>query len=86
MITEAEKLGIENASIRRQEIYFAILKNLQKKEKNYWGWSFTITPRWIWFPASNGIELFLPGADDIYVSPSQIEDLASELVILLRDQ
>ena len=34
LITEAEKLGIENAStLRRQEIYFAILKNLQKKVK-----------------------------------------------------
>ena len=34
LIKEAENLGIENAStLRRQEIYFAILKNLQKKEK-----------------------------------------------------
>ena len=34
LITEAENLGIENAStLRRQEIYFAILKKLQKKVK-----------------------------------------------------
>ena len=36
LISEAEKLGIENAStLRRQEIYFAILKKLAEKgEKN----------------------------------------------------
>ena len=34
LIDEAEKLGIENAStLKRQEIYFAILKNLLKKKK-----------------------------------------------------
>ena len=34
LITEAEKLGIENAStLRRQEIYFAILKKLAEKVK-----------------------------------------------------
>ncbi len=32
LITEAEQLGIENAStLRRQEIYFAILKKLAEK-------------------------------------------------------
>ena len=32
LIDEAEKLGIENAStLRRQEIYFAILKKLAEK-------------------------------------------------------
>ena len=32
LISEAEKLGIENAStLRRQEIYFAILKKLAEK-------------------------------------------------------
>ena len=32
LITEAENLGIENAStLRRQEIYFAILKKLAEK-------------------------------------------------------
>ena len=34
LITEAENLGIENAStLRRQEIYFAILKKLAEKVK-----------------------------------------------------
>ena len=32
LISEAEKLGIENPStLRKQEILFAILKNLQRK-------------------------------------------------------
>ena len=34
LITQAEELGIENAStLRKQEILFAILKKLQKKKK-----------------------------------------------------
>ena len=34
LITQAEELGIENAStLRKQEILFAILKKLQKKRK-----------------------------------------------------
>ena len=51
LITEAEKLGIENAStLRRQEIYFAILKKLAEKgEEITGGGVFTITPRWFWF-------------------------------------
>ena len=35
LITQAEKLGIENAStLRKQEILFAILKKLLKKRKS----------------------------------------------------
>ena len=38
LITEAEKLGIENAStLRRQEIYFAILKKLAEKGEEITG-------------------------------------------------
>ena len=38
LITEAENLGIENAStLRRQEIYFAILKKLAEKERKLQG-------------------------------------------------
>ena len=34
LITKAEKLGIENAStLRKQEILFAILKNMQKMKQ-----------------------------------------------------
>jgi transcription termination factor Rho len=35
LITQAEELGIENAStLRKQEILFAILKKLQKRKKS----------------------------------------------------
>ena len=38
LIAEAEKLGIENAStLRRQEIYFAILKKLAEKGEEITG-------------------------------------------------
>ena len=38
LITEAENLGIENAStLRRQEIYFAILKKLAEKGEEITG-------------------------------------------------
>ena len=38
LIDEAEKLGIENAStLRRQEIYFAILKKLAEKGEEITG-------------------------------------------------
>ena len=38
LISEAEKLGIENAStLRRQEIYFAILKKLAEKGEEITG-------------------------------------------------
>ena len=41
LITEAEKLGIENAStLRRQEIYFAILKKLAEKGEEITGEEF----------------------------------------------
>ena len=59
LITQAEELGIENAStLRKQEILFAILKKVAEKRGNYWSWCFTITTRWFWFPESNGVKLF----------------------------
>ena len=59
LITQAEKLGIENAStLRKQEILFAILKKGCRKRRDNWSWSFTIITRWIWFFKSNGIQLF----------------------------
>ena len=39
LIEQAEKLGIENAStLRKQEILFAILKNLPRKVKRLQEW------------------------------------------------
>jgi len=72
LITQAEELGIENAStIRKQEILFAILKKVAEKEE--------ITGAGVLQLLQDGFGFlramesnYLPGPDDIYVSPSQI--------------
>ena len=73
LITQAEKLGIENAStLRKQEILFAILKKLAQKNEQIIGGG-TIEVLQDGFGFLRAIESnYLPGADDIYVSPSQI--------------
>ena len=73
LITEAEKLGIENAStLRRQEIYFAILKKLAEKGEEITGGG-VLQLLQDGFGFLRAMESnYLPGADDIYVSPSQI--------------
>ena len=73
LIDDAEKLGIENAStLRRQEILFAILKkHAEKGEEITGGGVLQLLQDGFGFlraPESN----YLPGPDDIYVSPSQI--------------
>ncbi|WP_440937417.1 transcription termination factor Rho [Candidatus Pelagibacter sp.] len=73
LITQAEELGIENAStLRRQEILFAILKKVAEKEE--------ITGAGVLQLLQDGFGFlramesnYLPGPDDIYVSPSQIK-------------
>ncbi len=73
LIADAVKLGIENAStLRKQEILFAILKkNAEKGEE--------ITGAGVLQLLQDGFGFlramesnYLPGPDDIYVSPSQI--------------
>ncbi|MDC0627566.1 transcription termination factor Rho [Candidatus Pelagibacter sp.] len=72
LITQAEKLGIENAStLRKQEILFAILKKVAEKEE--------ITGAGVLQLLQDGFGFlramesnYLAGPDDIYVSPSQI--------------
>jgi len=73
LITEAEQLGIENAStLRRQEIYFAILKKLAEKGEEITGGG-VLQLLQDGFGFLRAMESnYLPGADDIYVSPSQI--------------
>ncbi len=73
LISEAEKLGIENAStLRRQEIYFAILKKLAEKGEEITGGGILQLLQ-DGFGFLRAMESnYLPGADDIYVSPSQI--------------
>ena len=73
LISEAEKLGIENPStLRKQEILFAILKKLAEKNEQ-------ITATGVLEVLQDGFGFlraiesnYLPGPDDIYVSPSQI--------------
>ncbi len=72
LISQAEELGIENAStLRKQEILFAILKKVAEKEE--------ITGVGVLQLLQDGFGFlramesnYLPGPDDIYVSPSQI--------------
>jgi transcription termination factor Rho len=72
LITQAEELGIENAStLRKQEILFAILKKVAEKEE--------VTGAGVLQLLQDGFGFlramesnYLPGPDDIYVSPSQI--------------
>ena len=73
LIDEAEKLGIENAStLRRQEIYFAILKKLAEKGEEITGGD-VLQLLQDGFGFLRAIESnYLPGADDIYISPNQI--------------
>jgi len=73
LILQAEKLEIENPStLRKQEILFAILKKLaQKNEQITGGGVLEILQDGFGF--LRAIESnYLPGPDDIYVSPSQI--------------
>jgi len=73
LISQAEKLEIENPStLRKQEILFAILKKLaQKKEQITGGGVLDVLQDGFGF--LRAIESnYLPGPDDIYVSPSQI--------------
>ncbi len=73
LISEAEKLGIENPStLRKQEILFSILKKLAEKNEQ-------ITATGVLEVLQDGFGFlraiesnYLPGPDDIYVSPSQI--------------
>ena len=72
LIAQAEDLGIENAStLRKQEILLQILKKLAEKEE--------ITGQGVLQLLQDGFGFlraiesnYLPGPDDIYISPSQI--------------
>ena len=73
LIDEAEKLGIENAStLKRQEIYFARLKKLAEKGEEITGGG-VLQLLQDGFGFLRAMESnYLPGADDIYISPNQI--------------
>ena len=73
LISQAEKLGIENSStLRKQEILFSILKKLAEKNEQITGGG-VLEVLQDGFGFLRAIESnYLPGPDDIYVSPSQI--------------
>ena len=73
LIIQAEKLGVENAStLRKQEILFAILKKLAEKGEEITG-SGVLQMLQDGFGFLRAMESnYLPGPDDIYISPSQI--------------
>ena len=73
LISQAEKLGIENPStLRKQEILFSILKKLADKNEQITGGG-VLEVLQDGFGFLRAIESnYLPGPDDIYVSPSQI--------------
>ena len=73
LIIQAEKLDIENPStLRKQEILFAILKKLAQKNEQITGGG-VLEVLQDGFGFLRAIESnYLPGPDDIYVSPSQI--------------
>jgi transcription termination factor Rho len=77
LLSFAESLQIENASsLRKQDMMFAILKNLADNDQVIQGdGTLEILPDGFAFlrsPESN----FLPGPDDIYVSPAQVRRYA----------
>ncbi|MBT5266150.1 MAG: transcription termination factor Rho [Rhodospirillaceae bacterium] len=73
LLTYAEELEIENAStLRKQDMMFAILKQLAENDVAIYGMGVLETLSdgfgFLRSPKSN----YLPGPDDIYVSPSQV--------------
>ena len=73
LVDYAEELEIENAnSMRRQDLMFAILRQLAENDQAIFGSGVLETLQdgfgFLRSPESN----YLPGPDDIYVSPSQI--------------
>ena len=73
LISQAEELGIENPStLRKQEILFSILKKLAENNEEITG-AGVLEVLQDGFGFLRAIESnYLPGPDDIYVSPSQI--------------
>ena len=73
LLTFAESVGVENASVmRKQELMFAILKNLAAQDVEIIGEGVVeVLQDGFGFLRSANAN-YLPGPDDIYISPSQI--------------
>ena len=73
LLAFADELGVDNASnLRKQDLMFAILKQLAENDTPIYGYGVLETLQdgfgFLRSPEAN----YLPGPDDIYVSPSQI--------------
>jgi transcription termination factor Rho len=73
LLAHAEELGIESAStLRKQDMMFAILKKLAEADQAIFGAGvIEVLPDGFGFLRSTEAN-YLPGPDDIYVSPTQI--------------
>ena len=73
LVSFAESVGVDNAStMRKQELMFAILKNLAEQETEIIGEGVVeVLQDGFGFLRSASAN-YLPGPDDIYISPSQI--------------
>src|SRR6187200_3653215 len=73
LITFAEELEVENAStMRKQELMFAILKQLAAREVEIIGAGVVEVLQDGFGFLRSADSNYLPGSDDIYISPSQI--------------
>jgi len=74
LLTYAESLGIENASgLKKQEIYFSVLKKFAEKNEEIIGEGVLETMQDGFGFLRSADSNYLPGPDDIYVSPNQIK-------------
>ncbi len=74
LLDYAESLGIENASgLKKQEIYFSVLKKFAEKSEEIIGEGVLETMQDGFGFLRSADSNYLPGPDDIYVSPNQIK-------------
>ena len=74
LLNYAESLGIENASgLKKQDIYFSVLKKFAEKNEEIIGEGVLETMQDGFGFLRSANSNYLPGPDDIYVSPNQIK-------------
>ena len=74
LLDYAESLGIENASgLKKQEIYFSVLKKFAEKSEEIIGEGVLETMQDGFGFLRSAESNYLPGPDDIYVSPNQVK-------------
>src|SRR5210317_1437365 len=74
LLDYAESLGIENASgLKKQDIYFSVLKKFAEKNEEIIGEGVLETMQDGFGFLRSADSNYLPGPDDIYVSPNQVK-------------